>query len=159
MALIAKKKQGSSVARNIFSPRHIKSLRAAEEIFLLSVALEAFTSQVGRLCAQTHPCGAAELRIAKVRPDNYFLFKRARDGWPGLFLFRFLRLFQTVWVPRSRAGFARAGLEDVGHSGSGLFFPPSRTSRENGAPFVWEIHAKTEMGKGWATRRKPDRRY
>jgi hypothetical protein len=44
MPPIAKKKQGSSVARNIFAPRHVKNLRAAEEIFSLSVALTAFTT-------------------------------------------------------------------------------------------------------------------
>ena len=60
MARIAQKKQGSSVARNVVPPRHIKNLRAAEEIFLLSVALEAFTSHAGILCAQPQPCNRGE---------------------------------------------------------------------------------------------------
>jgi hypothetical protein len=45
MTRTAKKKQGSSVSRNIFPPRRIKNLRATEKIFSLSVALEAFHSK------------------------------------------------------------------------------------------------------------------
>ena len=50
MARAARSRQASSVARQISSVRRINNLQAKEKIFKPSVALQKFTSQVGRVC-------------------------------------------------------------------------------------------------------------
>jgi hypothetical protein len=50
MARVARSRQASSVARQIFSGRRINNLQAKERIFAQSVARQRFTSQCGKVC-------------------------------------------------------------------------------------------------------------